>query len=285
MFAVGVMLINQQKEVQSLSESLARLEVEKLLIGVLADGKVCTKLLASKTFSSNTLNWQPSLALTGLPANELSGASNILSVNSLASSLSSSLKIDTIDFVDILNNNATPASNSWRASLVVSFTGSVRALKPIKIQTILMTDSDPVTKTVINCSSVANLPTPTWVFSSGIQWNSSPNGGAFISGTAPHPPGIQPSGDAQGDFYYAFAPDCPPGQKVLSCAFRQTTLVGAELGILTTYSLSNSPIWPYPHSVSARLLYDDLDTESRPRCKLLLRNIYPARYYPAILCQ
>lgn len=285
MSALSTLIFNQQKEVQSLSDSLARLEVEKLLIGALADGKVCTKILANKKFIASSKSWQPALNLVGVPSNDSSASLNIISKNSLASPLSSTLKIDSIDFVDIINNGTATTSDSWRTSLSVGFTGGLRAIKPIKIQTLIVTDSDPVTKTVLNCSNAANLPTPTWYYSSGVQWNSSPNGGVGILGTnTPHPPGVQLSGDGQGDFYYAYAPDCPYGQKVLNCAFRQTTLSGVELGILTTYSLSNFPIWSYPHSISARLLYDDLDSEARPRCKLLLRNVYPAQYYPAILC-
>lgn len=151
-FGFASMMVNQNKSVQGLSEQLAKLDLEKLLIASLADGKICTAVLNSKTFDPVSLNWSPALSLNSLPASEAPGAPNLIETNSQIAN-GSSLTIENISFVNLINNGVDASSTSYRVTLQVSFANGSRPHKPIRIQANLTTDSNTTLKTVSSCLS------------------------------------------------------------------------------------------------------------------------------------
>ena len=57
MLGMATMMANQRREAKSLNESLAQMDLEKLLISSLANGSICTTLLTTPqfTFDSTTV--------------------------------------------------------------------------------------------------------------------------------------------------------------------------------------------------------------------------------------
>ena len=167
--AVGIMSIvmmgftqmmwNQSRQTKGFEETLARLDVEKTLATFLADGSVCGATLAGtlpgtapKTFDINNFA-STSFSLNSIPSSSLDGAADLLAVDQQASSVSNSLKVDTIAYKNIQNTGP----DKYTVDLVVTFKGGVRPLRPLNIKTIITTVTadplNPAIKEVIGCNS------------------------------------------------------------------------------------------------------------------------------------
>ena len=142
--AVSSMISNQQKESRSVSESLAKLDLEKLLIASLASGEICTFELTQpspKTFDSTAISGStpPTITLTGLHASAIASAPLLVQTGTKASPASSSLIVNSIVIGNIVGAG-TP--DSFLADLKIDFdpTKTVRVLKPISLKMTLNTD-------------------------------------------------------------------------------------------------------------------------------------------------
>lgn len=155
--AFASMILSQQKEGRSLAEKLSSLDLQQLLISTFADGSVCTYLMtdssqannrSASTFNVNDLQNQ-TITFKNLPARAAAGAAIVAALDEAVSPLAPHLKVS-----EIAIRNIQGSSDYYTADLQISFSGSVRALKPISVKTILQTDSaSPANaKTITGCS-------------------------------------------------------------------------------------------------------------------------------------
>lgn len=139
----ATMMSNQQKEAKAVSETLAKLDLEKLLIAALADGSICSFELTQgpTTFDSTLLAsaTPPVLTLPSIHAASNAAAPLLVANNAQASPSSNSLTVQSIKFEAITNaGNA----NQYLADLKISFnSGTVRSIRPIALKMILNTSS------------------------------------------------------------------------------------------------------------------------------------------------
>lgn len=167
--AIGVMTIvmasvtsfqvSQQRETRALSEKLAALDGEKLLISALMDGSTCLHILnnpAPMTFNSTTLSpMTPQYITPSLPlyAKVQSGTPGpvVAEVGKLLSASSPSLVVTSVR----LRVNSG-SGNTYLGAWEVAFDNSktIRALKPISISTILTVDNSvPTASKITSCMS------------------------------------------------------------------------------------------------------------------------------------
>jgi hypothetical protein len=155
--AISSMTGNQQKESRAVSESFARLDLERLLISSLASGEICTFELTqptAKTFNATKINTStpPIITLSGLHASGSSAAPLIVQIGAKASASSASLIVKSIDFENIV---AAGTPDNYLADLKIDFdtAKSVRVLKPIQLRMTLVTDpTSPATgKKIVGC--------------------------------------------------------------------------------------------------------------------------------------
>ncbi|MGZ3818139.1 MAG: type IV pilus modification PilV family protein [Bdellovibrio sp.] len=153
---ISAMTINQQKETRALSEKLAALDLEKLLISSLSDGSICTAELASTVFhpsayviNTTQLN-QQTISLPNLHASSTSGAAYLTETNQPVSAMASQLLVDTIKFQ---NFTSTGPADNYFVDLQVAFKNGVRPLKPVTIKMIVKTNptDPPNAKTILSC--------------------------------------------------------------------------------------------------------------------------------------
>jgi prepilin-type N-terminal cleavage/methylation domain-containing protein len=169
MMGVTSMLRTVQNEVKSLSEIVAKLEVEKFLISALADDQVCTSELTNPSLNSKapytfdaqdptTLGKQV-LSLDRIHMTTAPGAPVLIENSTEASPMSKSLIVKSISVENFSN---TGIADLFRAEIVVRFdsTKLVRATAPVRISRFIMTDStSPASaKKVLGCGS-AKPPT------------------------------------------------------------------------------------------------------------------------------
>ena len=154
-------MFSAQREVRGLSETLAKLDVEKLLIASLADGAICTAELSNpalnpsapyvlNTSSAATLT-ASSIILDRIHASGTPGAPLLLQTGAAPSAMSDSLKVASMTFGDF---RSTGVANRYTAQLTVSFNGSlIRAVRPIVLQKIITTNpADPANlKRITSC--------------------------------------------------------------------------------------------------------------------------------------
>jgi prepilin-type N-terminal cleavage/methylation domain-containing protein len=144
MLAVANLQVSQMKEVRALSEKLAVLDLERLLISSLADGTICTAQLATNAVNpsapyhiDSTALSTMSISLTSIPASSAVGAIPLIST--LPSPAVSQIKIASIIVKNFISSGSP---NQYIADLEVRFDSSllVRALKPLTIKLNLRTD-------------------------------------------------------------------------------------------------------------------------------------------------
>ncbi len=160
-------MASSSREVRALTETLAKLDTEKLLIASLADGVACSAELASP--SVWTAGAQPytidstnpaTLAATSIKLDKMhaSAAANapvLIAKGAAPSPMANGLVVNGIT---VGNFQATGAPDIYLADLTVSFTGSVRSPSPIVLRKNIATVSTgPNTKKITGCLS-ANGP-------------------------------------------------------------------------------------------------------------------------------
>ena len=157
------LIATQQKETKALTEKLASLDLEKLLITSLADGSICTGELSNPLinplapFTINATNPATLAAslirLSSLHASTLVGAPILIKTGELASALSVSLKISSLT---VQNFKSTGGTNQFLANLTVTFDNRflVRPVKPLVFTSNIATDPlSPINaKIIIGCS-------------------------------------------------------------------------------------------------------------------------------------
>lgn len=136
--ATASLIASQQKEGRALAEKMASLDLERLLINSLSNGTICSAELASNVFNStgpykiDTSNLATQVInLSSLHASKLASAPTLISVGQTASSLSYSLKIDTIRFQNFVSAGLP---DLYLTDLEVSLKGGVRSFKPAPMQ-------------------------------------------------------------------------------------------------------------------------------------------------------
>lgn len=124
---------------RALSEKMASMDLEKLLIVSLSDGSVCNYLLKDKTFNSNlSLSTTSPLVIASPtriyasydPTATTSLGPVIAEVNQLASPYSESLKVSKIN-MELTGRSGSSFTGRWR----VDFDGTklVRPIKPVYV--------------------------------------------------------------------------------------------------------------------------------------------------------
>lgn len=147
MVAFSSMMKVQQNEVRALSEKLASLDLEKLLITTLANGSICTALLSNSAVNSDapyTIDASSSIDLStqGIPASDAPGAPSLIRAGDLASTMSPTLKVGSIK----VSNFTSVGSDRYLAEIQVSFDSSswIRPIKPIKVKTAINTAANVI---------------------------------------------------------------------------------------------------------------------------------------------
>ncbi len=157
---------SSSREVRALTESLAKLDIEKFLIASLADGVSCTAELANPgvwtpgalpaTFNSTnaTTLAKTSINLNSIHASAAANAPVLISNGAAPSAMANGLLVNRIT---VGNFQATGAPDVYLADLTVSFTGSIRQPSPIVLRkTIATVPTGPTTKKITGCLSASN---------------------------------------------------------------------------------------------------------------------------------
>lgn len=155
MFGFTSMVSNQQKELKSVTEILAGIDLQKNLISTLSQGTVCNYVLnnpAPQTFNSNALPYQitPTLPIYASVAGGVPGQV-IAQVGQPASVYSNTMIIKSIK-LDVVSGSG----NTYKANWIVDFdeTKSVRPHKPIVVTTIIGVDKTvPGAAKIVDCMS------------------------------------------------------------------------------------------------------------------------------------
>lgn len=189
--AMTSLITSQQKETRALSEKLAQLDLQKLLIASLANGSICTAELASNTFNATgpyKINTTPGqlaaqkLNLTSLHASASAGAPVLIEVDQAVSANTSQLLVNTISFENFVS---TGIPDNFLADLKISFKGSVRSITPISMKMLVSTKptDPPPAKTITSClDSNGTGKSYRFVFTSSQTWQVPPGvKSAFVS--------------------------------------------------------------------------------------------------------
>lgn len=157
--AFAQMMATQFRESSKLAQRLATLDTEKLMIGVLSDGSVCTKLLTqpapAKTFDASLIGTPtpPTIDLgTTIPVSTAPNAPAALAVNTPASLIFPRLIPTAFSITNIKGN---PGGNQFSATVQVDFdqTQTVYTAKPATVQVTLVTTGAGNVKTASACLS------------------------------------------------------------------------------------------------------------------------------------
>jgi hypothetical protein len=157
---------------RALSEKLASMDLEKLLIASLSDGSVCNYLLKDKTFNSNLSLSPTSPLVISFPSTSSSPTRIYASYNptattplgpvvaevgQLASPYSESLKVSAIN-LELTGRSGASFTGRWR----VDFDGTklVRPIKPIYVSVTLGTEtSNPTAAKITSCQGAGGTST------------------------------------------------------------------------------------------------------------------------------
>ncbi len=163
MIGMSSYMVAQQREARSLTEVLAKIDIEKLLLTSLADGSVCTAELsnnalnASAPYTIDTTSATTAAAtvinLSGLHASSAVGSPFIIQTGSAPSPMAESLKVNSITLTNFIS---TGIADQYKADLIIAFNGAlIRQLRPIILQSIITTKStDPINaKKITGCTS------------------------------------------------------------------------------------------------------------------------------------
>jgi type II secretory pathway pseudopilin PulG len=175
MAAFAQMMTNQMRETKALSEKLASLDLEKLLIAALADGSVCGHVLnnpAPLTFDSTKPLPQ---YIEGPPGQPIKLYTSIVhnppgpdvpgpvaaEVGKPASAMVPSLTVQRIRLA-ITDKVGSAYKGNWE--VILDPTGTTRSLRPIAISTFLgVNASIPTAAKVLVCQQSSNPTTSGWV--------------------------------------------------------------------------------------------------------------------------
>lgn len=150
-------MMRQQQETKALSEKMTALDLQNFLGKVLADGTVCKYELVDlgpKTFNSNAIGTTtpPVVSIAQIHASANASAPIVVQTNGVLSAHSSTLRVSTIS---ISNISGTPGGDEYTAQFQIDFdpASSVRPLKPVVFQTMLITDpaSPANAKRIVGC--------------------------------------------------------------------------------------------------------------------------------------
>lgn len=189
--AMGIMMIvmsgiismtmSQHKEARAISEKLAILDAEKLLISSLANGTICTAELASITFNPSgphvidTTNISAQvITLPQLHASPKAGSPALVVANQSVSPMAPQLLVDSIQFKNFV---FAGLDNNYLADLEISFKNSVRTLLPITIKMNIKTDptDPPNAKKITNCLESGQTGSSyRYVFTTSQSWTVPP---------------------------------------------------------------------------------------------------------------
>lgn len=143
MMGVTSMMAAQYREMNALQQKLATMDLEKLLIASLADGKVCKYVLNNpkKTFDSTKLPQKVALAATTplythMNPDNTPGAV-VAKVGSPVSAISNAIRIQSIE-LEITEGSNGNYKGQWKLNL--DSTGGIRSLKPVTVSTTLSVD-------------------------------------------------------------------------------------------------------------------------------------------------
>lgn len=189
MMGIVSMTLTQQKETKALSEKLAALDLEKLLITTLANGQICSAELATQIFNASgpyvidtTALATQTINLTTLHSAPTVGATPMITTNSPASAMASHLLVDKVTFKNFVS---TGPADSYFADLTVAFSGGVRSISPIIIKMLIKTNpADPANaKRVTGCLESGHTGTSyRYMFTTTQNWTVPPGvKSAFIS--------------------------------------------------------------------------------------------------------
>ncbi len=176
MIAIGILSIiiagttsymtMQHREIKSLTEMLAKLDVEKFLIAALADGSVCSGELTNSALNPSApyrinSTSAATLADTSISLNEIYSGSLptspvLIRRGQPPSPMTNSLLIEDIRFGNL---QATGVGNQYLAQFTISFNGNlVRQLKPLILKkTITLNNADPIaSRTITGCLSTSS---------------------------------------------------------------------------------------------------------------------------------
>ncbi len=150
------LISNMMKESKYLSQKLESLDVEKLLISVLADGSVCTSVVSSGDYriNSNSLNGQ-TIPLPNIPSSAAAGAQPVVGPNM---NFEHGMTVDALRFANI----TAAGGNQFLADIEVTWQQAnlARGIKPVRIRQILT--PDPMTpansRRITTCSPTSSPP-------------------------------------------------------------------------------------------------------------------------------
>lgn len=161
MMGTMTMMLAQRTESKALTEKLAALDLEKMLISALSDGAICKAELTSSAINNvvykvNTGNpSQTQFKLSnGIHMSPTDTTNFLVKPGELVSPISSSLKIESTDGVTIKNFTSI-GTNLYSAEIWISFDTAplVRAIKPVVVKTTVFTNAAGV---VTDCNGSAS---------------------------------------------------------------------------------------------------------------------------------
>ena len=182
-------MLSSSREVKALTESLAKLDVEKLLIASLADGAACTAELANPGLWTPgalpyTINTTSAATIAGtiinlntLHAGGLAASVVLIDNVNPVSPMSQSLTVNSIEMGNFVS---TGVPNQYSADLTVSFKGSVRSLKPIILKKLITTaPSSPGSEKITACLGAGSAPVGIGPFNNEVYGVTTGYGGCY----------------------------------------------------------------------------------------------------------
>lgn len=179
--AMVALTTNQARENRALTEKLAALDLQRSVISTVSDPAICTHIVvhgATTTFNAslvNTATPPPPIDLgTILYATATPPGPKIAEVGTIASPISSSLKVSSIEIADI--SCVAPCdpllTSSFNAVIRVNFdiSQSVRSIAPAMASVILQTTGAGATKTITGCGGTASASTSLSGYQMITQW-------------------------------------------------------------------------------------------------------------------
>ncbi|MCB9026422.1 MAG: type II secretion system protein [Bdellovibrionaceae bacterium] len=160
LFGILSVQLTQNRESRYLSEKLASLEVERLMIGVLTSGNVCKAELTDPAINSlapYTLNLGDlnanNIEMTRIHSSSNPSSPILIEVGTPASSMNRNLVVSSIN-VKGFSNTGMP--NEYIAEFQISFDSSklIRPIKNISIRSKIITDT---TGKIIDCNNSSSL--------------------------------------------------------------------------------------------------------------------------------
>lgn len=139
-FVIAEMMANSAASARSLSDKLEILQLKDLMIRVMADGDVCTKVLGGstprKSFDPN--DSAAEIVLSSIPMSSAAGASDLIAIGSKITNHTQVSKITVSNFRNTGN------TNEYLSQYNIHFTttGSGLPPKPLTYQAVLYTQDD-----------------------------------------------------------------------------------------------------------------------------------------------